>query len=105
MKCVVLNVLLLALCVQQALAQLAITEVMSSASTNLGSLVVTNGPDFWELTNFGTNAINLDGYQYTDSLSLPRVPLPGMSIQSGESVVFVRTDTNTPVANEGQFRA
>jgi len=77
---------------------------MSSASTNLGSLVVINGPDFWELTNFGTNTINLNGYHYTDSLSLPMVPLPGMSIQPRESVLFVRTDTNTPVANEGHFR-
>ncbi|MDB6030821.1 MAG: hypothetical protein JWM16_1159, partial [Verrucomicrobiales bacterium] len=35
-------------------AQLAITEVMSSASTNLGSALVPQNSDFWELSNLGT---------------------------------------------------
>jgi hypothetical protein len=105
MKGVSLNVLLLALCIRPGFAQLAITEVMSSTSTNLGTLAVINGPDFWELTNFGTNAVNLDGYRYSDSLRLPLVPLPALTVQPGESVVFVRTDPNTAVTDEAQFRA
>ena len=49
-------------------AQLAITEVMSSASTNLGSTLVAQSSDFWELTNFGTDPVNLnDGYRWNDA--------------------------------------
>src|SRR4051812_46668763 len=41
--------------VRPAAGQLAITEAMSAASTNILA-------DFWELTNFGTNDINLAGF-------------------------------------------
>ncbi|HXS68161.1 MAG TPA: hypothetical protein VN761_04920, partial [Candidatus Polarisedimenticolia bacterium] len=51
----------------QASAQLAITETMSSESTNLGSGLVAAGPDYWELSNFGTNTIDLTGYLFNDS--------------------------------------
>jgi hypothetical protein len=80
-------------------AQLAITEVMSSASTNLGPFVVVSKSDFWELTNFGTNFVALDGYTYSDLDSNPgaRVANPffGCIIAPGESIIFMRTDTIT----------
>ncbi len=112
MKRAICKALLLGLCVRPAAAQLAITEVMSSASTCFGCVVVTNGPDFFELTNFSTNqtdTIDLAGYQYADSASLPLVLLvqPGvapLSIRPGESAVFVRTDVRSSVTNETQFR-
>ena len=42
-------------------AQLAITEVLTSAltTTNLADQWVWKGSDFWELTNFGTHSVDL----------------------------------------------
>jgi hypothetical protein len=80
-------------------AQLAITEVMSQASTNLGGNFVLSKSDFWELTNFGTNTISLDDYAFTDRDSDPssRVgsPFRDCFIGPGESIIFLRTDTIT----------
>lgn len=66
------------LAIQPTAAQLAITEVMSSA---LG------GPDFWELTNFGDSPIDLKGYALNDrdgftswTLSTNLVILPHQAI-------------------------
>lgn len=76
-------------------AQLAITEVMSSASTNRGPNVVRARPDFWELTNFGTNTISLDGYSFSDSggwTARVDTPFNGCSIDPLESIIFVKTD-------------
>ena len=90
-----------------AQAQLAITEVMSHAATNQGAAFVPNQSDFWELTNFGTDPIDLAGYTFADSLETPLVPLvqpgdPALSLGAGKSVVFVRSRETTNVA---QFRA
>ncbi|HXJ76205.1 MAG TPA: immunoglobulin domain-containing protein [Candidatus Dormibacteraeota bacterium] len=96
------------LVVQTASAQLAITEVMSSASTNLGSTVVTQASDFWELTNFGTNAVNLnDGYRWNDNaggfVGADPNPFVGLSIGPGESILFF--ETNNPfMTTPEQFR-
>ena len=78
-----------------ARAQLAITETLSSASTNLGPTTVTQGPDFWELTNFGTNTIDLTGYIFNDSDATrggdaDATTLSGISIGPGESIVLVQ---------------
>src|SRR5262245_53160703 len=80
-----------------ASAQLAITEVMSSASTNLGTTLVAQSSDFWELTNFGTNAVNLnDGYRWNDNagefLGADPFPFVGLSIDPGESIIFIETN-------------
>ena len=84
-------------------AQLAITEMMSSTWKILGLTSVTNS-DFWELTNFGTNTINLTGYKFSDNKNSPQ-PLAKSNnplwIHPGESVVFVRNNYTT---NEVQFR-
>ena len=95
-----------ALCASSAAAQLAITEVMSSASTNHGASYVANQSDFWELTNFGSTAIDVTDYTFADSLETPRQPLvalgdPRLVLAPRESVVFVRTKETTTVE---QFR-
>ena len=75
-------------------AQLAITEVMSEAS----GAVVPQRPDFWELTNFGTNRIDLSPYRWIDSGGIdaadPRF-FEGRSIGPGESIVLVRSNVTT----------
>jgi len=87
------------LLVVAAHAQLAITEVMSSAATNLGSTLVVPKSDFWELTNFGTNTISLDGYAFSDRDTDPgswvSAPFAGCFIAPGESIIFLRTDATT----------
>lgn len=92
-----------------ASGQLAITELMSSAAITDGAASVTNGPDFWELTNFGNTPIDLAGYYFTDSANQPEVKLvqsgdPQLVIQPGESIVFVRTDVTTRFTTETEFR-
>ena len=80
-------------------AQLAITEVMSQASTNLGANFVLPKSDFWELTNFGTNTLSLDGYSFSDRDSDPSVrvndPFRNCVIGPGESIIFLRSDAIT----------
>src|SRR5262245_12236027 len=86
-------------------AQLAITEVMSSASTNLGPSLVTQNSDFWELTNYGTNTIDLTGYKFDDAdnnlAAANPAPFDGLRIGPGESILFVQNTVNT---NEIMFR-
>ena len=86
-----------------ARGQLAITEMMSSTARTLGSLSITNDSDFWELTNFGTNTINLAGYKFSDAKSKKRPLVQGTTnvIHPSESIIFVRNSVST---NESQFR-
>ena len=87
-------------------AQLAITEVMSEASleTNPGF----NRPDYWELTNFGTNGIRLDDYSFSDSRqtdALIRYPFTNLVIRPVESIIFFRDQPNrSSVTNAARFR-
>jgi len=48
----------------EAHAQLAITEVMAEATAPATGF---KGPDFWELTNFGDDDLDLDGYGFSDN--------------------------------------
>jgi hypothetical protein len=77
---------------------LAITEIMTSAATNCMG-VWTSHPDFWEITNFGTNTIDLSGFIFRDS-NLPdgaqRIA-EGVLIGRGESIVFVRREGNSTI--------
>lgn len=87
--------------------QLAITEVMSSAANTFGASTVTPGSDFFELSNFGPNPINLTGYKWTDDTTWNPVladptPFMGVTIQPGESLIVMYTNA-TP--NEAAFRA
>jgi hypothetical protein len=90
-----------------ARAQLAITETMSSAATNLGPTEVTQGPDFWELTNFGTNTVDLTGYIFNDSDATrggdaDSTTLAGVFIGPGESIILVQSGT-TVVTTRDDF--
>jgi hypothetical protein len=81
-------------------AQLAITEVMAEGTKSCCS------PDFWELTNFGTEDIDLDGYTFTDSGDQPPVnlnPFAGLTIQGGKSVIFMRFKPGAPVRTTEGF--
>jgi hypothetical protein len=87
-------------------AQLAITETMPSASTNLGAALVVQGPDFWELSNFGTNAIDLSGYVFNDADATRggdanSSALSGVTIAAGESIILVQS--GTPIATRDDF--
>ncbi len=88
-----------------ASAQLAITEIMSVASTNDLPLGLQR-PDFWELTNFGTNEINLDGYRWFDADERAfedRIQLPATTLGPGKSIIFVRE--SLAISDESAFRA
>lgn len=79
-------------------AQLAITEAMSSESTNLGTGLVVAGPDYWELSNFGTNSIDLTGYVFNDSDATRggdanSSVFNGVTIAPGESIILVQSGT------------
>ena len=50
-------------------AQLAITEISSSSATNLGPTILPARSDWWELSNFGTNALDLTGYRWNDNVA------------------------------------
>jgi len=100
-------VLLLALVARpdHTCAQLAITEVMSVASTNSSHGYAVQNSDFWELTNYGAEDIPLDGYRWNDAagglLGADDFPFWGVIIHAGESIVFVQMDA---ITNEVQFR-
>src|SRR5258706_16370369 len=85
---------------QAANAQLAITEAMSSASTNLGATLVAQNSDWWELTNFGTNSMDLTGYSWNDNaggfIAADPTPFAGLTIGPGESIVFC--NSNAPAS-------
>ena len=84
-----------------ARAQLAITEIMSSAATNLGPAVVVQPSDFWELTNFGTNTVDLTGYKWNDNggglLAADPLPFQGLSIGPNESIIFMESNSSSAV--------
>jgi hypothetical protein len=102
-----LAVLALGWTVGTAPAQLAITETLSSAATNLNAEVVVAGPDFWELSNFGPDAIDLTGYRFNDADATlggdaNSTAFNGITIAPGESIVFVQSG-NTVVTNRDSF--
>ena len=77
-------------------AQLAITEVMAESSTN--GLPSFQGPDYWELTNFGDNDINLDGYGFSDDrvTTVFSGAFANLTIRAGESIIFCRSNGSAP---------
>lgn len=102
-----LALLVLGFMTLSAPAQLAITETHSSASTNLGPALVEQGPDFWELSNFGATTIDLSGYRFNDADATlggdaNSTSLQGVSIAPGESIILVQTGT-TVVTNRDSF--
>ena len=85
-----------------ASAQLAITEVMSSAAITSNGAPVQQQSDWWELTNFGPDPIDLTDYYWTDNQDTPLVySFQGLEIGAGKSVIFFRAGS-TP--DERRFR-
>lgn len=76
-----------ALVTREAVAQLAITEVLAAPSTSIVE-------DFWELTNFGTNSINLENYRFRDNGG------PEDAAKLGE--LWAATRTDAPVIHPGE---
>lgn len=81
----------------QAVSQLAITEVMALGSDRSGAETVPAGPDWWELTNLGTNDIDLTGYTFSDISGYNHPPradtapvFRDRTIRAGESIIFFR---------------
>ncbi len=102
----ILTLLLLLSGLRTAQAQLAITEFMTSAALTSGTATVLPNSDFWELTNFGTNAINLNGYRWNDNqgglIGADPEPFKELIIAAGESIIFFQT--NSPASgNSAQF--
>src|SRR6266850_3959992 len=89
-----------------ASAQLAITEVLpvSRVNTNTGF----HGAEFWELTNFGSNDINLHGYGFRDSNPFRRMrkdPFTNLVIHASESIIFYRIEPNQQVITPNDFKS
>lgn len=81
---------------------------MSSASQRLGTNSILARSDFWELTNFGTNALELSDYRFSDSAGLAGAEAAmfnGLVIGAGESIVFVKVETVSCCKNSAEFRA
>jgi hypothetical protein len=90
-------------------AQLAITEAMSSEATTYTVSGVTNvvpaNSDYWELSNFGPNPIDLSGYKMADEGAglngAYSTPFDGLTIGPGEVILFVQDSADT---TEEMFR-
>lgn len=72
------------------LPDLLLTELHSNPAAN-------GAADYWELTNFGSSAVSLEGYTWHDSgrnrtAALPWALPAGTSIAPGESLVFTGMD-------------
>ena len=81
---------------------LRITEAMSSSGTGTG----VQTPDWFEITNLGNSAQNINGWKMDDgSYALPSgVNLSGItSIGAGETVVFIENTSGTDVTNFRNF--
>jgi hypothetical protein len=82
-------VLLLATAVAQLTAQLAVTEVHSSQSLTGDAAIHA---DWWELSNFGSEPVDLTGWIFNDSnggITTGAVTLPALQLAPGEAMVFV----------------
>jgi hypothetical protein len=87
----------------------------SAALTYQTTNTLPQTSDWWELSNFGTNTIDLTGYKWNDNapnlgsgalLGADPVPFQGLIIQPGESVLLVESNTaaGNIVTNTEQFR-
>lgn len=86
-------------------AQLAITEVQTgeNKTNSLGAA----GPDWWELSNYGTQDINLTGYSWNDGGHMVQnadtpFDTAGVVIHAGETIVI--TESNAAVNSAATFR-
>lgn len=77
-------------------ADLVITEVMSK-SAHTSSIV---DGDWWELTNTGDSAVDLDGYTWDDTPTDPPsiTTFPAFTIYPGESIIILQADLSEVAA-------
>ncbi|MEI9865661.1 MAG: lamin tail domain-containing protein [Limisphaerales bacterium] len=76
---------------------LVITEVMSSSAGGTS--------DWWELTNLGTNNVDLTGYSWRDNsapgfVGATNTPFTGVIIHPKESIVFAETTSGPITADD-----
>ncbi len=77
---------------------IAITEIMPGSNDPNANV----NEDWWELTNYGSVSINLDGFSWDDDSETPgTVVFPNITINPGESFVI----WNGISANEADFAA
>ena len=77
---------------------LAITEIM--ASSNDPNTLISD--DWFEITNYGSSAVDLGGFSWDDNSWLPgTVVFPSMVIAPGEAIVVAQIDS----VNEPAFRS
>jgi hypothetical protein len=84
-------------------AQVAITEIHSSQSTN-GAVALK--ADWWELTNFGSEPADVSGYRFNDAtggLTTAAITIDSLVLAPGESVVFVEQSTSTGLPTAADF--
>jgi uncharacterized protein YjiK len=84
-------------------ASVSITEVASWSSSN--SLVAA---DWFEITNYGTSALDITGWKVDDSSNTftSAVPLSGItSIAPGESVIFLETSSTNAATIIANFKS
>ncbi len=97
---IILGALVTVTCISGLRANpLVISEVMSSSAGNTG--------DWWELTNLGTNNIDLTGYSWRDNsapgfVGATNTPFTGVIIHPKESIVFA--ETGGPATTADDFR-
>ena len=91
------TIILLALFTLPTVGQVKITEVMpNSGHTNTGA----NG-DWFEITNTGTSAVNLNGYSWDDDSESPGGQIfPNYSLAAGESAIVLDENDADTFLNE-----
>lgn len=100
-KKLVLGLLVILACVSSLRANpLVISEVMSSSAGSTG--------DWWELSNLGTNNIDLSGYSWRDNsapgfLGATNAQFTGVIIHPNESIIFA--ETGGPISSAADFRS
>lgn len=83
----------LALLVPALHADLVVTEVMSRSEHTAPAI----DGDWWELTNTGSSAVDLEGYTWDDTPAIPPDPpsistFPAFTINPGESIIILQAD-------------
>lgn len=88
-------VLFLLILLPVARGQVVITEVLSFGSTVLVGGIPLKSPDFWEMTNYGRETVDLTGYRFNDSqgglFAADGSPFVGLTLTPGESLLVVKS--------------
>jgi len=99
-KLLFLLAIVLLLSISHLNAQVRITEAMSSSGTG-------GTADWFEVTNFGSAAVDITGWKVDDSsfALITALALNGVtSIAVGKSVIFIEAKTETPATEVAAFK-